>query len=92
MQFFNAERSLPSTQVKAVILTVSFLLGLNTAVMVVVAAMGVVFAALLYVHALYLCFGFLKAILNSLVAYLLERVMLVFVSCRPVRVFARFHV
>lgn len=88
MQFFNVESTLSSTQAKVFLLTVSYLLGLNTAVLVIAALVGVVCAALLYVHALYLCFGFLKTILDGLALHVLKKV----VSSRSVRVFVMFHV
>ncbi|KAK8807912.1 hypothetical protein WA588_006400 [Blastocystis sp. NMH] len=74
MQFFNVESTLSSTQAKVFLLTVSYLLGLNTAVLVIAALVGVVCVALLYVHALYLCFGFLKTILDGLALHLLKKV------------------
>ena len=88
MQFFNVESTLSSTQAKVFLLTVSYLLGLNTAVLVIAALVGVVCVALLYVHALYLCFGFLKTILDGLALHVLKKV----VSSRSVRVFVMFHV
>ncbi|KAK8825453.1 hypothetical protein WA538_003149 [Blastocystis sp. DL] len=74
MQFFNVESTLSSTQAKVFLLTVSYLLGLNTAVLVIAALVGVVCVALLYVHALYLCFGFLKTILDGLALHVLKKV------------------
>ena len=73
MEFLHAESPMNQKRVETLILTVSLLMGVSTAVMIMAAVVGVVFAALLYVHAFYVLLGFFKALLKDLVVSLLDK-------------------
>ena len=92
MQFRNSENVLPSARIEAVIVTVSCLLGVDMTIMAMVAVIGVVFAALLYVHAMCLVLGFFKALLNDLVVSLLDKLTSSFESSHLVYTLVHFHV
>ena len=92
MQFRNSENVLPSARIEAVIMTVSCLLGVDMAIMAMVAVVGGVFAARLYVHAMCLVLGFFKALMNDLVVSLLDKLTSSFESSHLVYTLVHFHV